>query len=374
MARLAIEGALRMRTLHLYLTRETLATLLMTVLVFTFVLLLGNLFKEIATLMASGQVAPGFLLKAIGLLIPYVLVYSMPMGMLTATLLVFGRFSAEHELTAARAGGISLLSLSAPVLAIGVLMSGLSGWMNLHVAPQCRLAYKVMLFEYGLENTTAMLTENGFTDFPDHRVYVGSINSDTLRDVVIYQHDKDGNLKLRMHAEEASLGIDAETEQVTLTLQTVDGFEFSDGKERTFIYSKYGPMALGKKTAADKQRPPKLKELGFGQLRVRIAELKQQGEDPTPAQIQLHQKVALSFACIGFTLIGIPLAIRTHRRETNIGIAMALVLVTAYYGLIVLGQALEGHPSLLPHLWMWMPNFLFQGIGCVLLWKTNRGI
>ncbi|MDE2656749.1 MAG: LptF/LptG family permease [Verrucomicrobiota bacterium] len=374
MARLATGGARRMRTLHLYLTRETLATLLMTVLVFTFVLLLGNLFKEIAALIASGQVAPGFLLKAIGLLIPYVLVFSLPMGMLTATLLVFGRFSADHELTAARAGGISLLSLSAPVLAIGVLMSALSGWMNLQVAPQCRVAYKTMLFEYGLENTAALLTEKGFTDFPDHRVYVGSISGDTLRDVVVYQHDEAGNLKLRMHAEEASLGVDAKTEQVMLTLRSVDGFEFSDGKERTFVYAKYGPMALGKKTEASKQRPPKLKELGFGQLRARIAELKQQGKDPTPAQIQLHQKVALSFACIGFTLIGIPLAIRTHRRETNIGIAMALVLVTAYYGLIVLGQALEGHPGLLPHLWMWVPNFLFQGIGCVLLWKMNRGI
>jgi len=374
MARLATGGARRMRTLHLYLTRETLATLLMTVLVFTFVLLLGNLFKEIAALIASGQVAPGFLLKAIGLLIPYVLVFSLPMGMLTATLLVFGRFSADHELTAARAGGISLLSLSAPVLAIGVLMSALSGWMNLQVGPQCRVAYKTMLFEYGIENTAALLTEKGFTDFPDHRVYVGSISGDTLRDVVIYQHDEAGNLKLRMHAEEASLGVDAKTEQVMLTLRSVDGFEFSDGKERTFVYAKYGPMALGKKTEASKQRPPKLKELGYGQLRARIAELKQQGKDPTPAQIQLHQKVALSFACIGFTLIGIPLAIRTHRRETNIGIAMALVLVTAYYGLIVLGQALEGHPGLLPHLWMWVPNFLFQGIGCVLLWKMNRGI
>ena len=346
----------------------------MTVLVFTFVLLLGNLFKEIAALMASGRVSPGFLLKAIGLLIPYVLVYSLPMGMLTATLLVFGRFSAEHELTAARAGGISLLSLSAPVLAIGVLMSVLCGWMNLQVAPQCRLAYKTMLFEYGLENAAVLLTEKGFTDFPGHRVYVESIDGNTLRDVMIYQYDEAGNLKRRMHAEEASLELDAETEQVMLTLRSVDGFGFSDGKERTFVYSKYGPMALGKKPEASKQRPPKLKELGFGQLRGRIAELKQRGIDPTPVQVQLHQKVALSFACIGFTLIGIPLAIRTHRRETNIGIAMALVLVTGYYGLIVLAQALEGQPSLLPHLWMWLPNFLFQGIGCALLWKMNRGI
>ena len=363
-----------MRTLHCDLTRETLATLLMTVVVFTFVLLLGNLFKEIAALMASGQVAPGFLLKAIGLLIPYVLVYSLPMGMLTATLLVFGRFSADHELTAARAGGISLLSLSAPVLAVGVLMSALCGWMNLHVAPQSRLAYKTMLFEYGLQHAAALLTEKGFTDFPGHRVYVGSIDGDTLSDVMIYQHDEAGDFKLRMHAKEATLSLDAETDQVMLTLREVDGFEFSDGKERTFLYSKYGPMALGKKPKESKQRPPKLKELGFGQLRRRIAELKQQGIDPTPVQVQLHQKVALSFACIGFTLIGIPLAIRTHRRETNIGIAMALVLVTAYYGIIVLGQALEGHPGLLPHLWMWAPNFLFQGIGCVLLWKMNRGV
>jgi len=364
-----------MKTLHFYLAKEILATMLMTVVVFTFVLLLGNLLKEIAALMASGQISPGFLFKAIGLLIPFVLVYSLPMGLLTATLLVFGRFSSDQELTAARAGGISLLSLTTPIFVIGVLMSFLCGWINLQIGPQCRLAYKNMIFEHGLATATALVQEKSYTDFPpNYRIYVNNISSNNLQDVTIYQYDNNQKLKMRMNADKASLKIKPDTQQILLTLHSVDGFEFNEGKERTFVYSKYGPMTLGKKQNNKNQRSTKLKELGFKDLRKIINESKQYGTDATAAKIQLHQKFAFSFACIGFTIIGIPLAIRTQRRETNIGIAMALVLVTVYYGLIILAQSLESFPALAPHLWMWLPNFLFQAIGCFLLWKINRGI
>jgi lipopolysaccharide export LptBFGC system permease protein LptF len=392
-----VEVVARMKTLHLYLTRQVLATLLMTVTVFTFVLLLGNMLNEIVGLLVRRQASLFGVLEAFGLLIPFVLVFALPMGMLTAALLVFGRFSADQELTAVRSSGISLAALVIPILILSLVLCGFSAWINMEVGPRCRIAYKHLLYEMVGKLGGAVIPEGRYVkDYPPYMYYVGHNDGGELHDIRACRFDMNGELDEVLTADRGRVYVTNEELHVLLfdahLLSREDSGMFSSGEQsewkmmfRLDQNNQSESQAISDMTIGQLQAQlrdlehsfsvPETNKLNGAQLRLQKEQLEKQKTDITmPVLVQIHREVATSFACFGFTLIGIPLGIRAHRRETNIGIVMALALVLFYYSFIILGQSLRTHAELAPHLIVWVPNFIFQTVGAVMLWKANRGI
>ena len=393
-----------MRTLHGYLTRQIVATMLMTVVVFTFVLLLGNVLKEILGMLVNRQATLIMAVQAIGLLIPFVLVLALPMGLLTATLLVFGRFSADQELTAIRASGISLVSVITPVLLLSTFMSIISAWVNLEVAPKCRVAYKRLLLNVSMSQAGLLLPERTFVkDFPNKIVYIGNIDGPNLKDILIYNLNSEGKVDYYIRAKEGK--IDADQSNQVIHVQLTDAWRvglMEDSEVPVPVYAAESSLSYTNKPEDLKPEKMQLSDMTFHELRAqleslekrvvysgalppmkltrqqaaeKLREIKAFREDITlPIRLQIHSKIAFSFASIGFTLVGIPLGIRAHRRETTFGIALALILVLVYYSFFIIGQSLDTKPEYFPHLILWVPNFLFQAIGMVLLWRANRGV
>jgi lipopolysaccharide export system permease protein len=388
-----------MRTLHIYLTRQVLATVVMTVAVFTFVLLLGNVLKEIMSMLVNRQATLLAVIQAIGLLIPYVLAFALPMGMLTATLLVFGRFSADQELTAARASGISLVALVAPVLLLSIIFSGLCFWMNLEIAPQCRVAYKTLLYKVAKENPAALLRENQYNPFPKGwTIYVRKIKGNDLQGVKVYQVSDEENSLQWINARAGKFSM--ENDQLILTLFDANRSEVHDGNVMSGGFAEEWPVEIPTKSLREAMRETRLPDMSFSQLQARLEKLERsfiptktkanspplkfreeiqklkalRDEVTMPVRVQIHRQIAFSFACIGFTLVGIPLGIRAHRRETSIGMAIALILVLVYYSFIILAQSWDSRPEFAPHFIVWIPNFIFQIVGGILLWRANKGV
>ena len=388
-----------MKTLHRYLVGQVIASLLMTVAVFTLVFLLFNLLNDILAFLVRGDASVLIVLEAMGLLIPFVMVFALPMALLTATLLVFGRFSADQELTAARAGGFSLLSLAWPILVLSLLFCGICAFVNLDFGPRSRVAYKDLRFKFQARVSEVLLPEGVFIkNFKDTIIYVGRNDGGRLQNVTVALLENGTNSAL-FRAASGEVSNDVTNRQIILELFQVKGL-YSRGERDVPTMINRLPLKYSLDPTSAGPQKTRISDLTFWQLRAELrdveetllratpltgltpeqikerkTELQKQVSDLTsPLRVQLHRQVAFSFACFGFALIGIPLGVRVHRRETNISFAIALGLVAVYYGFLLVGNALSSRPELSPHLIVWLPNFVFQAAGAVLLWRANKGV
>jgi len=370
--------------LNWYITKNFLATFAMSIIVLTFAMTGTNLMRMIEYI--SQGVPPLTAGKFLLLALPMALAFSIPWASLVSIMLVFGRLSADNEITAMRACGISILQIISPIIVSSFLLTCLCLWLQLEVGPpalgEARDVVKGTLASSPMSLFTPGIPVqiDKFTFFVDGKDTIDG--EDHIYGVQIYVPDRNGETKQDILASRGTLKADPASQTLTVTLynaiiESVEG----TGKDRRHPEIAFSPefkqiIPFGEHYN-QKDVLIKDKYLGYRNLFARLAIYMKRGKDAagvdaTAINVEINQRIALALAPIAFMMLGMPLAIRTSRRETSIGLLLSVALGGLYYGGVLISDALRYNPHFYPQYVVWIPPLLFQLFGVVYLTKIAR--
>lgn len=159
--------------LQRYLFKQFFFASVYTVSLFVFVLILGNALKDVLPLLASGKIQWSFFFNTLGHLIPSMIAYALPLGILTATLLVLGRLSASNELIAMKASGLGLHVIITPILLIASLGTLFSLLVNFYFGPDSITYYRSSLSNIIRERPLQFIQAGEVTkNFPGYMFFI----------------------------------------------------------------------------------------------------------------------------------------------------------------------------------------------------------
>ena len=408
-----------MKTLDAYILRQLVTVTLLGVLSLTLLLLLGQLFKELHSLLVESGAPPSIVIDFILQVIPFSLTFSVPWGFLTAVLLVYGRLAADNELTSMRMAGLSLWRLSVPAIGLAIVLSILCYYINIEIAPQGKNAMSELAMRAATDNPRNLLNSGqGVTKLDKVRLYVEGRSGDKLLGLHIYPatDDIDGatpNFEA-MHARSADVGeFDLKERMLSLMLynatieqKSKDGQILSLPQIEQMPLRVHIPLNTRRKMKPNRFTNSEIEETLAHLERVRnidtrharryVSAARSNTPFPCAAQLlddalkeathirgQLNAKNEIAFrtegvqrasfacACLVFSLIGVPLAITARRRDTSTGFALGILVAAIYFLALVFCELTRKIPGATPYIVLWTPNVL-----CLIfaLWQHRKAL
>ena len=365
-----------MTLIHNYIYREIALLTAAIVGVLTFMFEAVDLFRMIQKIMYT-DLSMWITVKIALLLIPTMLTFTVPAGLLAAVLIVFGRMSSDREFLAVKASGIGLAPIVAPVIIIATLCSLFELYLVSSVEPKCREETSDMLHDIVTSNPQALFTPQIVLDkIPGLRIYFKEKVGNELEDVKIWQLDEQQQVINSLRADRAAVTVDMEHQVLLITLYNERGERYPDVHDLTKMEpgetAQQGSLSVSLNSFYEKAR----KQLAWMTL-PEISEVIEAmqgaptGELATPYLTEFQARISFALACLTFVIVGMPLAIQTQRRETSIGVLLTIGIVMVYWLLVVLGRALRNHTGFYPELIAWTPNVIFQGVGFWLFSRAN---
>ena len=368
----------KMKLIDRFVSRELLVNVAFAIAVLSLVLVVGNIFRKLLPLLVNHDVPMEYLITFIAYVLPFSLIFTIPWGLLTAILLVFGRLSAENELIALRSNGVSVTRVSVPLAGIALVCTAICLWLNVQVAPAAQERLRSTIFDLATRNPMALFGSDQVIDqFPGRRIYVGKKEGNRLENITVFEmNDKALPVKVT-YARTGMLEADLANKQILMHLyearyQERDSKDpFNLHKMRDGINMVEGTLPISLEELYEKQKKrPSRSALSIEQL---LEQLKSENKrERSASRTEINKRFSFPFACVAFAIIGVPLGVTAHRRETSIGFAMGLIVATTYFLFVIIGDTLRGNPHAHPELLVWFPNILFIVLGVLLFRRLAR--
>lgn len=363
----------RIRLLDKFIINEFYPTFVFGVMVFTTLLVAGDLLFDIADLLIQSRVPFGVVFRLFLYRLPGVVVLTLPMAALLATILSFGKMAAQSELTAIKASGISFYRVLCPIILASIIVGGCALLFNETVVPLTdRAADNVMRYEVAKQKPALLKEQMFLKEEKDGKlsrvIYIGKLfpQEGNMDDVLIQEFDSDKLVRI----------------------MTAKGGEWKDGEwwlyngqvfnvtqeglvEPLFSFERQQltlPLSPAQ-VVASSQDPKKMSAL---ELYSYIKLMKIQGVDVDSLWVLLHLRLAVPWASVVLALVGASVGAGSRRSGSGMGIGVSIILVFAYYVFMSFCRSLGQGGYVSPLAAAWIPNLIFLLCGSYMAKRANR--
>jgi len=304
--------------------------------------------------------------------VPLVIFQTLPIALLLAAFLTLGGFARTGELTAMRAGGLSLSRIASPLFLCGLLISLGVLFCNETLLPhQNRKINRIMNRDIKQMPQELLKAENLWLREGSRIIHIGLADplGTGLNDVSIFEFDSQFRLRGRIEAGGAYY-----SESRWIAPELIARTFAEDGGtllENNIL--KDAPLPLSYSAEAFREAGPKAEEMGFFQLRRLTRKLQNEGYDAQRYRVDLHSRLSTPFANLIMVLLAVPFSLARGRGSslaTGVGISIAIGL--GYHMLQALVLAFGYSGALPPPAAAWTPNLIFLLLGIWLIQGTRQ--
>src|SRR5215211_5723273 len=367
-----------MKLIDRAISRELLINVFFAVFVLSLVLVVGNILRKLLPLLVNHDVPVEYLITFIAYVLPFSLIFTIPWGLLTAVLLVFGRLSADNELVAWRSNGVGIGRICVSLAVIAVTCTCVCLWLNVRVAPAAQQKMRATIFSLASANPIALFGSDQVIDqFPGRKIYVGKKEGNKLENIIVFDLNE-ASMPMRVtHARSGTLEADLPNQRILMHLynaryqQRDENHPADLRRVRDGINMVEGTLPISLEELYQKQK----RKLNRSWLNIeQLLEQLRTGDATSQSLVrtEISKRFSYPFSCLAFALMAVPLGITTQRRETSMGFLIGLVVAFSYFLFVIFADTLSGNAELHPELLVWFPNVLFLVLGTWLFQRLRR--